>query len=705
MTRLGGTGLVVLIALTAAGAGGAAEGIRSPGDLDYSFGREGRADLLVGDSGGAAVAAVLQPDAKVVFGGYTGYLKNFLVTRLNVDGSPDRSFGGDGIVETSVEAVPGGRDGARAVALGPGGSIVLAGITQQADEQWTWALARYRPNGALDTSFSADGRLTLSLRGPLGGLAVQPDGRMIVAGTVEAEWTVVRLRADGTLDPTFGSNGIVRTSIGYPSVSDSPVAVHILQDGRILIGGQADGTDFALARYLANGQLDASFGTNGLVKTPTAWHDVVTDLALLPNGRIVAVGFDQSNDPAMSHFRLARYLPNGTLDASFGNGGLVITDFPDSWEAHAYSVSLQADGKLLLAGDSEPDYWYQELFALARYNPDGSLDASFGDGGTRVYHLACDGSPGYAAVLQPVPWGTRVVQGGRSSCYGRYAVSVIGVETAGPPWPQGAYRVQTRSGQPIVPGTTRIDDGVCNECTITVELPWTVWVYGIPYRRAHVSTNGNVQFSSNSPSSRRGCVPFAALGTSVMAHWGDLYETGSIWTGLVGGSPRRFVIEWRARMRWEGTANFEVVFTEGSPTVSVVYGESSGDDAYGRMAVAGIQRGGGDVGVSFACGGTSLVPGLAVDYVWDGELAPPPPPRPPLPPPPAPPAQCVVPRVVGQKLQRARKRIRARHCRVGRIRRARSARARGRVLRQRPKPGARRARGTRVHLVVSRGRG
>ena len=591
------------------------------------------------------------------------------------------------------------------MALGPNGTIVVAGSAAVSEEDRRWAFVRYRSNGSLDSSFSGDGIQTLSLSGWPWDVAVQTNGSIVGVGGASGRWTVVRLRPGGALDPSFGAGGIVQTSIGAPSETDSAVAVQLLGDGRIVVGGRAD-ADFGLARYLANGELDASFGVNGVATVSTSIDDVITDLTVLPDGKVVAAGYNQAYDPGYSSFRLARFLTNGALDPTFGSGGLVGTDFPDTWEAHPSSISVQPDGKLVVAGNADPDYWYHSVFALARYRTDGSLDTSFGDGGTRQYDFGCDGSAGYGAVLQPVGSRLRIVQAGGASCYGEYHMGAIGVETDGPPFPRGAYRVETRSGQSIIPGTTQIDNR-CSDCTTEITLPWTVWVYGIPYRTAHASSNGTLQFSSASASGRNGCLPFAALGTTVVPFWDDLStrDTGGIWTGISGApGSRQFVVEWRGvAQRRYGNATFEVVLTEGSPTISVVYGASTGDDPDGASVVSGIQRGG-EVGVRFTCWEPRLVTGLRVDYVWDGELAQPPPPRPPAPPPPPAARRCIVPRVVGKTLRRARARIRARGCAVGRIRRVRSRRPRGRVIGQKPRPGSHRPRGTRVQLVLSRGR-
>ncbi len=244
-----------------------------------------------------ATAAAVQPDGKILLGGAVndhepppppppapGAVRasssDFLAVRLNADGSLDPSFAG-GAVRTPIDLANSSYDVAWAVAAGPDGTVVLGGDAASSGGTRDFAFVRYTSSGALDTSFSGDGIQTLdvALFDSVAAVAVQPDRKIVAAGRGGTGFTVVRLRADGSLDPTFGSGGIVNTPIGDPALQDEASALALLGDGRILVAGTADyeypfPTDFALARYLPDGRLDQSFGLDGIVVTQDAGRAV-----------------------------------------------------------------------------------------------------------------------------------------------------------------------------------------------------------------------------------------------------------------------------------------------------------------------------------------------------------------------------------------------------------------------------------------------
>ena len=355
------------------------------GGLDPAFGSAGLVTLdLGGQETGFDVA--LQPDGRILTAGVIQQPDldlDFALTRSLPDGSPDPSFGSGGGVRTDF----GGLDQAEAVALQPDGRILVAGRTEasggpQLDSDV--ALARYLPDGSLDPSFGVGGRVTTDLGtnthlspGDGYGLELMPDGRIVFAGlsvtvTNDRRFFALRYLPDGSLDVSFGFLGITGTSL--PGAL-APAMV-LQPDGRILLGGGAfpgsTGHDFALLRYLPSGLPDAGFGTGGVVFTDLGGVDACTALALQPDGRIVAAG--RSSDD----FALARYLADGSPDPSFGAGGLVTTDLggPDGGEA----LVVEPGGRIVVAGDdgmvADPD------FLLARYRSDGALDPTFGSGGT-----------------------------------------------------------------------------------------------------------------------------------------------------------------------------------------------------------------------------------------------------------------------------------------------------------------------------------
>ncbi len=201
--------------------------------------------------------------------------------------------------------------------------------------------------------------------------------------------------APGDLDATFGSGGVVVTPFSSPVFYVVNSSMLVQPDGKIVVcGGMANDEDqylgFFLARYHPTGALDASFGTNGINIDFSGPH-TGSDIALQPDGKIVAVGFD-------SGFAVRRYNANGTLDASFGAGGFVVTPFGNG-VASAESVAIRADGKIVVVGFRVLSAAHSD-FAVVRYNPNGSLDTSFNGTGKVITSLG-NRSVAYAAVLQP----------------------------------------------------------------------------------------------------------------------------------------------------------------------------------------------------------------------------------------------------------------------------------------------------------------
>ncbi|MCI0529632.1 MAG: hypothetical protein L0Y56_19490, partial [Nitrospira sp.] len=186
--------------------------------------------------------------------------------------------------------------------------------------------------------------------------------------------------APGDLDPTFGTGGKAITDFGG---SDQASAIALQANGKIVVAGSSeiDGfLDFALARYNTDGSLDTSFGTAGKVTTDFGGSNGgAFAVALQQDGRIVAAGRTFIFFGLTSDFALARYNTDGSLDTSFGTAGKVTTDFGGNNDG-VFAVALQADGKIVAVGSSQIGIMNSD-FALARYNPDGSLDSSFGSGG------------------------------------------------------------------------------------------------------------------------------------------------------------------------------------------------------------------------------------------------------------------------------------------------------------------------------------
>ncbi|MBI3345430.1 MAG: hypothetical protein HY028_11360 [Gammaproteobacteria bacterium] len=370
----------------------------APGDLDPSFGNGGKVVTNFFGSSDEANAVALQPDGKIVVVGENG--TDFLVARYNADGSLDSSFGTGGRVTTDF----GAEDVAQAVAIQPDGKIIVVGYTINGSSG-DFALARYNPNGSLDSGFGGSGKLVTDFGGYdlAYAVALQPDGKLIAGGLSTTpsnlgDFALVRYNPNGTLDLSFGVAGLQRTSFGAVEVIDALV---LQPDGKILAAGATatvslSDANFALVRYNSNGTLDSGFGLGGGVTTDFGGFDEAVDIKLQADGKIVAAGYSGGAGGTLGNFALARYTSSGGLDTSFGTGGKVTTDF-GSFDG-AGSLIIQPDGKIIAAGATGTTT--NADFALVRYNLDGSLDTSFGTGGKRTTDFGrIDASRD--AVLQP----------------------------------------------------------------------------------------------------------------------------------------------------------------------------------------------------------------------------------------------------------------------------------------------------------------
>ncbi|CAN5328371.1 hypothetical protein BH10ACI3_BH10ACI3_20970 [soil metagenome] len=335
------------------------------GTLDTTFDGDGRVLTDFSNSADDANAIVIQPDGKIVIAGRSqGNLDyDFAAVRYNSDGSLDTTFGIGGKVRESV--LPDG-DIAYAVALQTNGMIVLAGLTLNCGDgcRPDFALMRLDSNGSLDTSFG-NGGIVISSVAPMNtewanSVAIQSNGKIVAAGIwrngSDDDFALFRYNTDGTLDTTFDTDGKVTTGFGGDQAAN---AVVIQPDGKIIAGGYSSGNgseDFALVRYNADGSLDTTFDSDGIVTTPVSESsDKVNSLVIRADGKIVAAG--NAGDGKEQDFAIAQYDSAGTLDSMFGTNGVTIVDF--GVDERAFGVALQSDGKVVVAGDGG-------AFALAR---------------------------------------------------------------------------------------------------------------------------------------------------------------------------------------------------------------------------------------------------------------------------------------------------------------------------------------------------
>jgi uncharacterized delta-60 repeat protein/uncharacterized repeat protein (TIGR01451 family) len=275
----------------------------------------------------------------------------------------------------------GSTDVAWGMAIQGDGKLVVAGL---ADVSGTgdFALARYKADGSLDTSFDADGKVTTDFDAGSSDLAyavaLQGDGKIVAAGVAVISGTndfaLARYNTDGSLDTSFDGDGLTTTDFGAGLDQASGLAIQT--DGKIVAVGRADisgAFDFPLARYNADGSLDTTFDGDGKVTTDFAGDiDLAYGVAIQTDGRIVAAG--RAVVSGNRHFALARYNADGSPDTIFSGDGKVTTDFAGSF-AQAFGLAIQADGKIVAAGFAGAD------FALARYQSEGVGDLALGKTG------------------------------------------------------------------------------------------------------------------------------------------------------------------------------------------------------------------------------------------------------------------------------------------------------------------------------------
>ena len=308
-----------------------------------------------------------------------------LRSALAAAGDLDHSFGTGGVATAAFGSYDSSMG--RAVALQADGKIVVAGGTF-GGASWDFALARFNSDGSLDTSFSDDGKLLTDFYGGSDGargVVVQADGKIVAAGSAGnyySDFALVRYNSDGSLDGTFGSGGKVTTD--FVSSYDYGQAVLLQSDGKIVVAGYIDQRgDFALARYNPDGSLDAAFGDGGKVITDFyGGSDQGCAIALYPeNDMLVVAGHTGRwvDDYLTYDFALALYNSDGSLNTSFGVGGKVVTDV--EWNDEGYALAVQPDGKIVLAGRTYSGLYAFPDFTLLRYNGDGSLDTTFGGDG------------------------------------------------------------------------------------------------------------------------------------------------------------------------------------------------------------------------------------------------------------------------------------------------------------------------------------
>jgi uncharacterized delta-60 repeat protein len=372
------------------------------GQLDPGFGQAGIVTSSYEVSGNCVLnSTALQKDGKIIAGGYSqkGNQYAFTVARYNTDGVLDNSFGTKGVVVTAVGTK---NDQAQTVTIQDDGKIILAGFSTSGTNN-NFALVRYNQNGSLDPNFGTGGIVTSSVganTSSIYSIKVQSDGKIVAAGFASTgnrfEYAVVRYNANGTPDNTFGTNGIVMTPVSVSSDNISSLAIQ--SNGKIIAAGSSsDGNKYvtSLVRYNINGDLDNTFGTNGIVLTPKGtYSDGVYSVIIQTDGKIIAAGY--SYDGNITEIMLVRYNSNGTLDSGFGTNGIALTQVGNV--SIAYSIALQSDGKLIVTGRAYNGT--SDDFLTLRYNTNGTIDSQFGTNGIKINSFGSTDDDSNSVLIQ-----------------------------------------------------------------------------------------------------------------------------------------------------------------------------------------------------------------------------------------------------------------------------------------------------------------
>jgi uncharacterized delta-60 repeat protein len=349
------------------------------GTLDNSFNRDGKVLTAFGNYDSSVNSLALQPDGKIIAAGavFNHVFNQFGITRYNIDGSLDATFGINGkVVGDFLDS----KMSLKTIILQTDGKIIGGGINYTNSQ---FVLVRYNSNGTLDTDFGVGGIITRDSVN-IGSLVLQPDGKIIAAGFLlegyNRQFVLIRYNNDGTLDSDFGSNGIATTSIG---AKDLGYDVVLHSNGKIVLSGASHNTsgeynsDFAIIRFNKDGVLDPTFGTDGIVIIDIDDIDEARSVKVQDDEKIVFAGWSYSSSGSPSSFKLIRLLPDGSFDTEFGNNGMVTTII--SLGASSESIEIQTDGKIVVAG-SYPKSGGSDI-ALERHSANGDLDVTFGENG------------------------------------------------------------------------------------------------------------------------------------------------------------------------------------------------------------------------------------------------------------------------------------------------------------------------------------
>ena len=395
--------------------------VLAAGDLDTTFGINGKVTTDFNGYFDAAYGIVIQSNGQYVVAGIAGNAIgtnfDFALSRYNSNGSLDLTFGTNGKVTTDFK---GSDDFVYSMVQQSDGKFVVAGhIYDDSSDFNDFALSRYNSDGSLDTTFGTGGKVTTDFSGSYDyaySIIQQQDGKLVVAGQALTsggtyDFALSRYNINGSLDTSFGINHDGKVTTDFNGSGDYATSVIQQSDGKLVVAGDVGNAtgdptslDFALSRYNTDGSLDTTFGADGTGKVTTdfkGFEDFGWRVIQQSDGKFVVAGVSYSSSPGTSDFALSRYNSDGTLDKAFGVGGKVTTDFSNNSSDFSYSVVQQKDGKLLVAGDSTLFGSTDTNFAIVRFNTNGSLDQTFGTGGKVTTDFNNSGDSAWTLTVQP----------------------------------------------------------------------------------------------------------------------------------------------------------------------------------------------------------------------------------------------------------------------------------------------------------------
>ena len=356
----------------------------TPGALDPSFSGNGIQTTFVGGANAQTVAIDGQ-DRILVAGSTVGAQTDVAIARLLPRGALDRSFSGDGRVRIDL----GASDRAMDVAATPDGDIVVVG-QRIAPQGTAWFVLRLGSNGARDPSFGGDGLVVTDFGRRFEHattVAIQSNGKIIVGGSVtdgaNESWAFARYLSGGALDPSFGGDGRVTMSL---SRSGERIQDLVVRSTGIFAAGYAESSfvpRFAIAKLRFDGTRATGFGRNGVrIVNIGAGADLAFGLTVQADGRPVLAGY--ASDGGRADWGVLRLHAGGTRDGSFGGAGVVTTSFTPAYEI-ASSVAMQPDGRILVVGRARGPSGTDDL-AIVRYRADGGLNRIFSGDGKALFN-------------------------------------------------------------------------------------------------------------------------------------------------------------------------------------------------------------------------------------------------------------------------------------------------------------------------------